>query len=89
MKYVVDHRSSVLRLNGEGSDPSPSLVCRGPENVLSVLNGGRIEEGVKLAGLLFPICPRAHHTKLHGSEPIHAAPGKRDCASALMRRMHG
>jgi len=58
----IDSRSYVLRLNADGCHPSPSLVCRGPENVLSVLNGRRVEDGVKLAGLLFPICPRAHQS---------------------------
>jgi Ni,Fe-hydrogenase I large subunit len=57
----------VLRFGDQGPDPSPSLTHRGPENALAALKGRRIEDGVKFAGLLFPICPRAHQAAALGA----------------------
>ncbi|MEZ5954738.1 MAG: hypothetical protein R3C13_10595 [Hyphomonas sp.] len=48
----------VITQADEGAECS--VVRRGPANALAVTGGRSCDEGIRLAGLLFPICPRAH-----------------------------
>lgn len=53
-------RSYEFVLNAEHAAPSGHVRRRGPDNALNVTRGRACADVIRLAGMIYPICPRAH-----------------------------
>ena len=53
-------RSYLLRLDPKGDGVRATLNRRGLPDVTHFMRGRTIDEATRFAGLLFPLCPRAH-----------------------------
>ncbi|MEM9168470.1 MAG: nickel-dependent hydrogenase large subunit [Pseudomonadota bacterium] len=57
-------RRYALRLRVDRDAVAASVVREGPADLSAVMRGRTVAEAHRLAGLLFPVCPRAHEAAL-------------------------